>query len=173
MKKALSFDLFCLKCLSGAFAQGKVLPPELTNKTCPTKCSGRKKRQRRCVRLFNSAKELILLRKGLNELICLTDDPSQPGFSVACYHKDLEPFMQRGRELRKSGKTFEEIFAEREKEVKAGTLKMPDHPTTLSVYSASREDYNEATGEVKKGYLRSVIYIPYATPAKYWFTSET
>ena len=112
---------------------------------------------------YSPDEEFILLRKGTNELICLADDPNQPGLSVACYHKDLEPFMKRGRDLRKQGKTAEEIFDTREKEVKAGKLKMPGQPATLFAYSSSKEDYNEQTGEVKKGYLRSVIYIPYAT----------
>lgn len=113
---------------------------------------------------YSENKDFVLLRQGTNELICLADDPNQPGFSVACYHKDLEPFMKRGRELRKLGKPFQEIFDTREKEVKAGKLQMPKQPTTLFVYSASKEDYNDTTGQVKKGYLRSVIYIPYATP---------
>jgi hypothetical protein len=33
------------------------------------------------------------------------------------------------------------------------------------VYSAKDEDCNFETGEVKNGYLRYVIYIPYATAA--------
>src|SRR4028119_64442 len=77
---------------------------------------------------YSPDEEFILLRKGTNELICLADDPNQPGLSVACYHKDLEPFMKRGRDLRKQGKTNEEIFDTREKEVKAGKLKMPGQP---------------------------------------------
>ena len=59
---------------------------------------------------YSPNKELVVLRKGTNEVICLSDDPPQPGFSVACYHRDLEPFMQRGRELRKEGKSQEEVF---------------------------------------------------------------
>ncbi len=51
----------------------------------------------------------------------------------------------------------------REQEVKNGKLKMPGQPTTLYVYSASDEDYNTTTGVVQNGYLRYVIYIPYAT----------
>ncbi len=145
------------------FAQNKVLPKEEQIKLALLSAPAEKK-DSAAVYGYSNNKEFILLRKGTNEVICLADDPAQPGFSVACYHKDLEPFMQRGRELRKSGKTFQEIFDTREKEVKAGKLKMPTHPTTLFVYSASKEDYNDATGEVKKGYLRSVIYIPYATP---------
>ena len=152
----LSFVTFC------TFAQSKVLPKEMQIKMALLSAPAEKK-DSATVYGYSPDKEFILLRKGTNELICLADDPDQPGFSVACYHKDLEPFMQRGRELRKQNKTFEEIFATREKEAKSGKLLMPKQPTTLFVYSASKEDYNEATGDVKKGYLRSVIYIPYAT----------
>ncbi len=112
---------------------------------------------------YSPQKELILLRKGTGELICVSDDPDQPGFSVACYHRDLQDFMQRGRELRKQGKKQQEVFDLREKEVKAGKLIMPKAPAALFVYSADQADYNPQTGEVKNGYIRSVVYIPYAT----------
>ena len=114
---------------------------------------------------YSADKQLILLRQGTNELICLADNPDEPGFSVACYVKDLEPFMQRGRELRKQGIKDDSLFNEREKEVKAGTLQMPKQPAALYVYSAKQNDFDPATGEVKNGYLRYVIYIPYATVA--------
>ena len=110
-----------------------------------------------------SADTLILLRKGTNEMICIGDDPKSPDFSVACYVSELEPFMQRGRELRQQGIKDQELFDQREKEVKAGTLQMPKQPATLYVYSAKDKDVDVATGEVKNGYLRYVIYIPYAT----------
>ena len=109
---------------------------------------------------YSADKQLVLLKQGTNELICLADNPDEPDFSVACYVKDLEPFMQRGRELRKQGIKDDSLFNEREKEVKAGTLQMPKQPAALYVYSAKDQDYNPATGEVKNGYLRYVIYIP-------------
>jgi hypothetical protein len=112
---------------------------------------------------YSADKQFILLRKGTNELICVADDPGQTGFSVACYHKDLEPFMQRGRELRKQGMNDQQVFDAREKEVKADSLQMPAQPAALYVYSAEDSDFNRTTGEVKNGYLRYVIYIPYAT----------
>src|SRR5260221_7651492 len=43
--------------------------------------------------------QLVKLREGKNELICLATDPTKTAFSVACYHRDLEPYMARGREL--------------------------------------------------------------------------
>ncbi len=112
---------------------------------------------------YNAKGELIELRKGTNELICLADDPNQKGFSVACYHKDLEPFMARGRELKKAGKTSEEVFEAREQEAKSGKLPMPKQPAALYVFSAPAENYNAGTGVVKNGYLRYVVYVPYAT----------
>lgn len=107
--------------------------------------------------------EFTVLRKGTNELICLADDPAQKGLSVSCYHRDLEPFMKRGRELKQQGKKPGEILEIREQEAKAKTLIMPVTPSSLFVYTAKDENYNPATGEVKDGYLRSVVYIPYAT----------
>jgi hypothetical protein len=74
---------------------------------------------------YSADKQLVLLRQGTNELICLADNPDEPGFSVACYARDLEPFMKRGRELRKQGVKDQQLFDEREKEVKAGTLQCP------------------------------------------------
>jgi hypothetical protein len=112
---------------------------------------------------FNSKGEMVVLRKGGNGMICLADDPAQKGLSVSCYHQDLEPFMERGRQLKKEGKSFQEIFDLREEEVKSGKLKMPSQPTTLYVYTAPDESFNAQTGDVKDGYLRYVIYIPYAT----------
>jgi hypothetical protein len=112
---------------------------------------------------YSADKQFILLKQGTNEMICLADNPDEPGFSVACYVRDLEPFMQRGRDLRKQGIKDEQLFDEREKEVKAGTLQMPKEPAAMYVYSAKDEEYDRTTGEVKNGYLRYVIYIPYAT----------
>ena len=60
---------------------------------------------------YNMAGEFVTLRDGDNEFIVLADNPTQDGFNAACYHKDLEPFMARGRALKAEGKTREEIFA--------------------------------------------------------------
>jgi hypothetical protein len=47
---------------------------------------------------YDAKGALVTLREGKNEMICLAADPAK-AFSVACYHKDLEPYMARGREL--------------------------------------------------------------------------
>jgi len=114
---------------------------------------------------YNVKGEFVVLRKGANEMICLADNPNQKGFSVSCYHKDLEPFMARGRELKDAGKTNQEIFDIRETEAKSGKLVMPKQASNLQVYSAPDEAYNAITGEVTKGSFRYVVYIPWATAA--------
>jgi hypothetical protein len=108
---------------------------------------------------YDSSGALVPLRKGSNNFVCLADDPKQKGFNVACYHRNLDPFMARGRELTAQGKAAE-VFAIREAEVKAGKLPMPDK----SVLNVTTGTVNEATGEVTDLYTRYVIYIPYATP---------
>ena len=71
--------------------------------------------------------------------------------------------MARGRELRRQGVSANDIFDTREKEAKSGKLKMPKQPTSLFVYSAPDEQVNMRSGEVVDGYLRYVVYIPWAT----------
>ncbi|MFN0108186.1 MAG: hypothetical protein ACKVZH_04965 [Blastocatellia bacterium] len=106
--------------------------------------------------------KLTELRKGTNELICLADDPKDTRFSAACYHKDLEPFMARGRELTAQGVTGGNRNAEyRWKEVKEGKLKMPKEPRML--YVLSGKGYDAATKKVTDGVVRWVIYVPFAT----------
>ena len=103
---------------------------------------------------------LGVLRLGTNNMICLADDPKTDGFSVSAYHSDLEPFMKRGRELKKEGLDFKTIFDTRESEAASGSLKMPSR-ATLYVLDG---DINEQTKEIENAYLRYVIYIPFATP---------
>lgn len=114
---------------------------------------------------YDAKGEFVVLRKGTNEMICLADNPNQAGLNVSCYHKDLEPFMARGRELKAEGKSFQETFDIREAEAKSGKLMMPKQASNLQVYSAKAEDYNATTGEVTKGSFRYVVYIPWATAA--------
>jgi hypothetical protein len=114
---------------------------------------------------YSAKGEFIILRKGTNEMICLADDPKIPGLSVACYHQDLEPFMKRGRDLKAEGKTPKEVSDIRDYEAKSGWFPMPKQPASLFVYTAKAENYNPETGSVKDGYLRYVIYTPYATAA--------
>ncbi|KAB7732780.1 hypothetical protein F5984_02175 [Rudanella paleaurantiibacter] len=112
---------------------------------------------------YDTDGKYITLRKGTNDLVCLTDDPNQKGFSAACYHESLEPFMAWGRKLRMEGKKGPEMNEQRDKDAKAGKFKMPKQPATLFVFSAPSERYDATTGTVTDGNLRYVVYIANAT----------
>jgi len=114
---------------------------------------------------YNMAGEFVTLKEGSNEFICLADDPNKAGFSAACYHKNLEPFMARGRELKAEGKSFQEIFDIREAEAKSGKLDMGGLGSTLHIYFGSETQYNPKTAEVKGAQYRYVVYMPFATAA--------
>ena len=112
---------------------------------------------------FDAQGKHTTVRKGTGTLVCLADDPKDTTFSVACYHKDLEPFMARGRELAAAGTKgrgpAEDV---RYKEIAAGTLKMPTVPALLTIVQGS--GFDVASGTVADSYTRWVIYTPGATP---------
>ena len=110
---------------------------------------------------FDADGKLVTIREGSNDLICLADDPQQDGFNVACYQKDLEPYMARGRELTEQGVTGRERYNIRWKEIDEGKLAIPREPRTLYVLTGSA--FDPATGTVTDPYERWVIYTPYAT----------
>lgn len=104
-----------------------------------------------------------VLRQGTNEMVCLADDPRDERWSVACYHRDLEQYMARGRELRAAGMDGDEAAAQRFREVEQGTLEIPEGKV---LYVLSGSGWNAETQAVEEPYLRWVIYRP-------WATSET
>ena len=106
--------------------------------------------------------KIITLREGSNDMICLADAPGDERFSVACYHKDLEPFMARGRELSAQGHKGEKRHQIRWKDVDQGRVAMPREPRML--YVLTGKGYDAGKGEVIEPYLRWVVYAPYATP---------
>jgi len=111
---------------------------------------------------YNPQGEVVKLREGKNELICLASDPSKTRFSAACYHRDLEPYMARGRELLARKVTGQESHDIRWKEIAEGKLSMPREPRTLYVLTGT--GFDAGSGRVNDAYLRWVIYIPFATP---------
>jgi hypothetical protein len=110
---------------------------------------------------YNAEGALVKLREGKNEMVCLASDPSKTTFHVACYHKDLEPFMARGRELSAQKLTGQARVEMRNKEVGDGKVQMPREPRTLYVLDGS--SYDAAAGKVADPYMRWVVYIPFAT----------
>jgi len=113
---------------------------------------------------YRNYHKLELLRPASNEMICIADDPSAASWHVACYHKDLEPFMRRGRELEDAGVGRGAVDSIRLAEIEAGTLKMPDGPRMLYNLYAPADSLDAATGLARSPAGLQVVYIPYATP---------
>lgn len=108
--------------------------------------------------------ELVTLREGTNELICLADDPEDDRFHVACYHESLEPFMERGRELRVQGLSREDVVSTRQDEIASGDLPMPDHPASLYSLTGGTDSFDPETGTVSSDASPLyVVYTPFAT----------
>lgn len=105
---------------------------------------------------------LVTLRESTNDQVCLADNPKETGFNVACYHKDLEPFMTRGRALAAEGVKTADREDVRAKEIAAGTLKMSKEPRALCVITGTA--FDAATGTIAGAYTRWVVYTPFATP---------
>ncbi len=112
---------------------------------------------------YSPARKLVRLREGTNDMVCLAPDPSQKDFHSACYHRAMEPFMARGRELRDQGVKGAQVDTVRFAEVKSGKLKMPTAPTML--YQIFGGTFDPATEKVTGGNWLYVTYIPFATPA--------
>lgn len=112
---------------------------------------------------FDKDGNVITLREGNNDFICLADNPESARFSVSCYQKTLEPFMARGRVLNAEGKNPGEVFEIREKEAVEGILKMPTGPATLYAFYGDEVVYDSAANTIEGAQYRYSIYIPFAT----------
>lgn len=152
----------CLLCLVTPMAAAQTMPSAEEQIAAAILAAPEEWRAGATVLGYDAQAKLVTLRKGSNELICLADKPGDTRFSAACYHKDLEPYMARGRELEAQGiKGNERNEKYRWKEIKEGTLKMPKEPRMLYVLSGA--GYDAASGKVINASLRWVIYCPYAT----------
>ncbi len=105
---------------------------------------------------------LVVLREGTGDFICMTDNPADERFQVLCYHKSLEPYMARGRELRAEGISGKAGIEKRWEEIEAGELEMPRHPATLHQLFGSDPAAVTLENADSLGRL-TVIYMAYAT----------
>ena len=104
----------------------------------------------------------LTLREGNNGIVCLADNPGAEGWSVACYHSSLEPYMARGRELVAQGVTNPgERNDIRWEEMASGSLAKPEPMAVLYVLHGS--GFDASSGEVTDPMLRWVFYLPGAT----------
>ena len=107
--------------------------------------------------------DLVEVRAGSNEMICLGDDPAHKGLQVSCYHKSLEPFMAKGRALRAAGVTKREaVDSARLADVKSGRIVMPSSAMLSSIFAES-DSFDALAGPPEKHSALDVIYLPFAT----------
>ena len=112
---------------------------------------------------YNEDGEVVVLREGTNDLVCIADNPYNKGIQTSCYFKELDPFMKRGRELKKEGKETMDIRKMRGEEVASGKLKMPEAPSMMYIFYGSEETYDKTKATLGDGQYRYVIYTPFAT----------
>ena len=153
---------FALPIVLAAVAAAADIPPKEAQIAGAILAAPAELRDGAAVLGFDAQGKRVQIREGKNELICLASDPAKTTFEVDCYHKDLEPFMARGRELIEQKVTGAKRNEVRFKEVQDGKLKMPKEPRTLYVLTGA--SFDAATGKVQNSYLRYVIYTPFATP---------
>ncbi len=152
---------FCCLLVSGSALLAEA-PPAAEQIAASLLAAPEERRAEAAVLGYDPDGKVVTLREGANNMICLYDAPGDENFSVACYHKDLEPFMARGRELSAQGHKGKERHEIRWKDVDEGRVMMPRQPRIL--YVLSGKGYDAAKGEVTEPYLRWVVYTPYATP---------
>lgn len=114
------------------------------------------------VRGWTAGDRLVTLREGSNGLICLADRPGDGQLGVACYHVGLEPFMQRGRQLRRDGLEGMERQEARWAEVEAGSIPMPAAGMVYNLGHGS-EDIDPSTFDPSTATRLHAVYIPGAT----------
>ncbi len=104
------------------------------------------------------------LRTGTGPMICLADNPLVEGYHAACYHRAMEPYMERGRALRRAGITDRAtIDSIRYAEVQDGSIAMPVMAALFQLNGTDAAiDWatGTATGPVR---ALHVVYIPGAT----------
>ncbi|MBA3917194.1 MAG: hypothetical protein C0516_01250 [Gemmatimonas sp.] len=112
---------------------------------------------------YKAPGKLELLRPVKNGMLCLADDPADDRFHVACYADTIDPFMERGRELRRQGVTGAKVDTMRFADIRSGKLKMPEKPAALYQITAPKNAYNVATRSITGGTASMVVYVPFAT----------
>ncbi|CAN5884695.1 hypothetical protein BH23GEM9_BH23GEM9_00180 [soil metagenome] len=108
---------------------------------------------------------LVPLRNAAGPYLCLATNPAEEQrFHVACYHRSMEPFMARGRELRaQQALTPAQRDSIRNAESVSGRIKLPTVPAALYSLTGTWANVDRQTGAVQGASPLYVVYIPFAT----------
>ncbi len=102
--------------------------------------------------------EWVTLRDGSGAFVCIADTPGDDSFRATCYHKSLDPYMARGRELAAQGVERGENISTRVAEIASGKIKMPTMGTLIQVNAPG-----DWSGDAAAANRRTVLYVPGAT----------
>jgi len=164
----------CATVVSTALAQNaaaaKPIPPAAQQIAAAVTALPEDLRAGAAVLGYSADGKLTSIRAAKNDMICLAPKPEDAKFHSACYHKAMEPFMARGRELRAQGVKDPQVDTVRFAEVKSGKLKMPTSPSML--YQIFGGTFDPATSKVTGGQWLYVTYIPFATAATTGLTDK-
>lgn len=162
--KNLFLATLVLSIFSGCAQEEKpeIMPKDIQIKTALLPAPDDKK-EGAMVYGYNEDGEVVVLREGTNDLVCIADNPYNKGIQASCYFKELDSFMKRGRDLKKEGKETKEIRKIRAEEVASGALKMPGAPSMMYIFYGSEETYDKTKATLGDGQFRYVIYTPFAT----------
>ena len=94
------------------------------------------------VRLDNAGQPVVL-RKGTNGMVCITDTPADDQFDVRCYHESFIPVVYRALQL-----GYSVAGPKVQEEIKAGRLPVPNEPTAGYRCLGPVAGYSPATNTV-------------------------
>ena len=124
--------------------------------------------------------KISVLREGSNDIVCTSDHTRDQIFYVNCFHKLIVALRNRSAEvaaeLRRAGKTADQkvVFDLIDQEIKAGKLKLPDHPVMGFQMRGPLSGYNPATNTVSSEIKTwQMVEIPYATAASLSLPEES
>ena len=108
--------------------------------------------------LQNQDGDWVTLQEGSGAFVCLADTSGDDRFSATCYHRALDAYMARGRELASQGVDRGENIQTRIAEIAAGTLKLPALGTLIQINGPA-----DWSGDAATANRRTVLYVPGAT----------
>jgi hypothetical protein len=156
-------DLFGQAAAAQPAATEAPIPPAAEQLVAAVLAAPADLRETATVMGYDPSGKFVKLREGSGALTCLASDPKGQRFHVACYHKAMEPFMARGRALRREGVKAELVDSVRFHEVRRGKLVMPKQPAVLYSLTGKPGSFDAVSGTVTGARQLFVIYVPGAT----------
>lgn len=107
-----------------------------------------------------------VVRKGSGDMVCAYDTSVENTFSAQCYNETIFAVMKREDELIAGSSANAKLANDTiDKEIKSGTLKLPDHPTMGFQMRGPLASYNSVTNTVDSKQITSwqMVIVPYST----------